>query len=171
MSYFARVVNSIVENVIVADPAYIEGLPDKELYIETYLDGGVHKNYATIGGTFDTSLNAFIPPKPFPSWILNEFYCEWYASEYNIINDYTPGVNYFLSLTKQDNAISGSFKIDAATQPLINPVLDEQTRRLSFSYIDANNNNQTLILNVSKEGYVENDEYTIGGLCVELPNT
>lgn len=35
------------------------------------------KNYAGIGYTFDEVRDAFIPPKPFPSWILNELTCEW----------------------------------------------------------------------------------------------
>ena len=47
--------------------------------------GGVHllggkpfrKNYAGIGYTYDEQRDAFIPPKPFPSWILNEETCLW----------------------------------------------------------------------------------------------
>jgi len=49
--------------------------------------GGVHtnggtpfrKNYAGIGYTYDESRDAFIPPKPFDSWILNENSCLWEA--------------------------------------------------------------------------------------------
>ena len=49
--------------------------------------GGVHrlggtplrKNYAGIGYTFDASRDAFIPPKPYPSWLLNEDTCLWDA--------------------------------------------------------------------------------------------
>ena len=49
--------------------------------------GGVHKNggtpfrknYASIGYTYDESRDAFIPPKPFDSWILNEDSCLWEA--------------------------------------------------------------------------------------------
>lgn len=49
--------------------------------------GGVHqlggtpfrKNYAGIGFTYDPVRDAFIPPKPFPSWILNEDTCLWDA--------------------------------------------------------------------------------------------
>ena len=42
-------------------------------------DGGVafRKNYAGIGFTYDSSRDAFIPPKPFPSWVLNEDTCQW----------------------------------------------------------------------------------------------
>jgi len=49
--------------------------------------GGVHKlggtpfrkNYASIGYTYDQQRDAFIPPKPFNSWILNEDTCRWEA--------------------------------------------------------------------------------------------
>lgn len=49
--------------------------------------GGVHllggtpyrKNYAGIGYTYDESRDAFIPPRPFPSWNLNEETCLWEA--------------------------------------------------------------------------------------------
>lgn len=35
------------------------------------------KNYAGIGYTYDEIRDAFIPPKPFPSWVLDEFSCLW----------------------------------------------------------------------------------------------
>jgi hypothetical protein len=49
--------------------------------------GGVHssggtplrKNHASIGYTYDETRDAFIPPKPFNSWILNENTCRWEA--------------------------------------------------------------------------------------------
>jgi len=49
--------------------------------------GGVHalggtplrKNYAGIGYTYDASRDAFIPPKPYASWLLNETTCLWDA--------------------------------------------------------------------------------------------
>lgn len=37
------------------------------------------KNYAAIGGTYDATRDAFIPPKPYESWILNEETCTWDA--------------------------------------------------------------------------------------------
>ena len=50
-------------------------------------NGGVHckggnpfrKNYAGVGYTYDKQRDAFIPPKPYPSWILNEQSCQWEA--------------------------------------------------------------------------------------------
>ena len=55
----------------------------KQTSYNTY--GGVHqlggtpfrKNYAGIGFTYDEDRDAFIPPKPFPSWVLNETTCLW----------------------------------------------------------------------------------------------
>lgn len=42
-------------------------------------DGGIalRKNYAGIGYTYDKDRDAFIPPKPFPSWVLDEDKCIW----------------------------------------------------------------------------------------------
>ena len=46
-----------------------------------HLEGGVpfRKNYAGIGYTYDETRDAFISPKPFDSWILNEDSCLWEA--------------------------------------------------------------------------------------------
>jgi hypothetical protein len=46
-----------------------------------HLTGGTpfRKNYATIGGKYDQTRDAFIPPKPYSSWILNEDTCRWEA--------------------------------------------------------------------------------------------
>lgn len=45
------------------------------------LNNGIpfRKNYACIGFTYDESRDAFIPPKPFESWLLNEETCLWYS--------------------------------------------------------------------------------------------
>lgn len=43
------------------------------------LNNGFRKNYAGIGYTYDESRDAFIPPKPFDSWILDEATCRWDA--------------------------------------------------------------------------------------------
>ena len=37
------------------------------------------KNYAGVGYTYDQTRDAFIPPKPFNSWVLNETTCQWEA--------------------------------------------------------------------------------------------
>lgn len=46
---------------------------------QTSYNGNFRKNYAGIGYTFDSGRNAFIPPKPFNSWLLNETTCNWEA--------------------------------------------------------------------------------------------
>jgi hypothetical protein len=63
--------------------AVFRGQPCKRTSYNTY--GGVHvsdgipfrKNYAGIGFTYDKDLDAFIPPQPFPSWVLNETTYLW----------------------------------------------------------------------------------------------
>jgi hypothetical protein len=48
-------------------------------WVKTSYNGNVRKNYAGVGFTYDSSRDAFIPPKPFNSWILNENTCQWDA--------------------------------------------------------------------------------------------
>jgi hypothetical protein len=43
----------------------------------TSYNGNIRKNYAGIGYSYDSERDAFIPPKPFPSWILDEESCTW----------------------------------------------------------------------------------------------
>jgi hypothetical protein len=45
----------------------------------TSYHGNIRKNYAGIGFTYDEQRDAFIPPKPFSSWLLNEDTCLWNA--------------------------------------------------------------------------------------------
>ena len=44
---------------------------------QTSYNGNFRKNYAGIGYTYDPQRDVFIPPKPFPSWILDETTCLW----------------------------------------------------------------------------------------------
>jgi hypothetical protein len=46
---------------------------------QTSYNGKIRKNYAGIGYTYDAVRDAFIPPQPFPSWVLNEETCLWDA--------------------------------------------------------------------------------------------
>ena len=48
-------------------------------WVQTSYNGNKRKNYAGIGYKFDTQRDAFIPPKPFASWVLNEETCQWNA--------------------------------------------------------------------------------------------
>ena len=89
MAHFAKVNQGIVEKVIVAEQDFIDNLIDNSPgeYIQTsyntsggvHLDGGtpLRKNYAQVGGTYDLERDAFIPPKPFASWTLNNTTCLW----------------------------------------------------------------------------------------------
>ena len=89
MAHYAKVLNGIVTQVIVADEEFLETYVDTSPgeYIQTSYNtfGGVHsdggtplrKNFAGIGYSYEASKDAFIPPKPFPSWVLNETTCLW----------------------------------------------------------------------------------------------
>ena len=79
MTHFAKVQNSIVTQVIVAEPEFFNTFVDSSAgeWIQTSYTGSIRKNYAGIGFTYDTKLDAFIPPKPYDSWVLNEETCNW----------------------------------------------------------------------------------------------
>jgi hypothetical protein len=91
MSHFAKVEDGIVTQVIVIEQDVVDtGLfGDPASWIQTSYNthGGVHtlggtplrKNYAGIGYTYDSTRDAFIPSKPYASWILNEDTCLWEA--------------------------------------------------------------------------------------------
>jgi hypothetical protein len=46
---------------------------------QTSYNANIRKNYAGVGFTYDAQRDAFIPPKPYPSWVLNETTCQWEA--------------------------------------------------------------------------------------------
>ena len=48
-------------------------------WLQTSYNGNLRKNYAGVGYTYDSTRNAFIPPKPFDSWLLDETTCQWQA--------------------------------------------------------------------------------------------
>lgn len=48
-------------------------------WVQTSYNGNIRKNYAGIGYTYDRVRDAFIPPKPYTSWILDESTCQWGA--------------------------------------------------------------------------------------------
>lgn len=89
MAHFAEVINGIVIRVIVAEQDFIDsgvvGNPSKWIQTSYNTFGGKHKlggtplrkNYAGIGYTYDETRDAFIPPKQYQSWILNEETCLW----------------------------------------------------------------------------------------------
>jgi len=92
MPHYALLNNNIVVQVVVGSGDDLEsyyaelmGLTCKRTSYNTR--GGVHvgggtpfrKNYAGIGYAYDAERDAFIPPKPFPSWVLDEAFCLWGA--------------------------------------------------------------------------------------------
>ena len=88
MSHFAKIENGMVTQVIVAEQDVIDSGLFGTGWVQTSYNthGGQHpegrplrKNYAGVGYTYDSNRDAFIPPKIFPSWLLNEDTCLWYA--------------------------------------------------------------------------------------------
>ena len=92
MAHFAQIdENNIVINVLVIEQDMVDtglfGEPSKWIQTSYNTYGGVHalggtpfrKNYAGIGYTYDVSRDAFIPPKPYVSRVLNEDTCLWDA--------------------------------------------------------------------------------------------
>ena len=90
MAHFAKVVDGIVSQVIVAEPefftTFVDSSPGAWIQTSYRTHGGQHpegtplrKNYAGIGYSYDAGRDAFIPPKPFASWTLNDTTCLWDA--------------------------------------------------------------------------------------------
>ena len=87
MAHFAKIENGKVTEVIVAEQDFINNLPGYWIQTSYNTLKGIHtlggtplrKNYAGVGYTYDTLRDAFIAPKPFPSWVLNEETCSWDA--------------------------------------------------------------------------------------------
>jgi hypothetical protein len=79
--------NNIVTEVItgIDETELIEGQDPEAWYgnsrgqvcKRTSYNGNYRKNYAGLGFTFDPDRDAFIPPKPYPSWQLIEETCQW----------------------------------------------------------------------------------------------
>lgn len=95
MAHFAKIdENNIVTQVVVVenkDTADASGVEKEHIgaahlekilggtWKQTSYNGNFRKNYAGIGYIFDEQRNAFIPPKPFNSWVLIEETCQWKA--------------------------------------------------------------------------------------------
>jgi hypothetical protein len=81
--------NNIVTEVIkgIDETELIEGLDTETWYgnfrsqicKRTSYNNNIRKNYAGIGYTYDATRDAFIAPKPYPSWVLDETTCQWQA--------------------------------------------------------------------------------------------
>ena len=49
----------------------------RDVWVQTSYNNNIRKNYAAVGYTYDEDRDAFIPKKPYNSWILNETTCQW----------------------------------------------------------------------------------------------
>lgn len=79
MAYFAQIENNNVINVIIADQEFINSLDG--IWIETFDDGGIRKNRAGIGYTYDAVADAFISPSPGDEYVLNTETYQWDLKE------------------------------------------------------------------------------------------
>jgi hypothetical protein len=97
MAHFARMdSNNVVMDVIVLTNMVVNNLPfpDSEppgvyfcqslygsdtTWLQTSYNGNFRVNYAGIGYSYDADLDAFIPPQPYPSWVLDSATCQWVA--------------------------------------------------------------------------------------------
>ena len=81
MAHYAKVEDSLVTKVIVAEAEFFNTFVDDSPgeWIQTSYTGSIRKNYAGVGGTYDAIRDAFIAPKPYASWTLNDTTCLWTA--------------------------------------------------------------------------------------------
>ena len=92
MAHFAEIgLNNVVLRVIVvANEELMDNGQESEAkgaefcrnllggtWVQTSYNGNFRKNFAGAGFTYDQNRDAFIPPKPYPSWNLNEETCQW----------------------------------------------------------------------------------------------
>ncbi len=91
MAHFAKLgVGNIIETVevvsndiAISEQAGVDFLNNlygtRDVWKQTSYNGNIRKNFAGIGFQYDQTRDAFIPPKPYPSWTLNEITCLWEA--------------------------------------------------------------------------------------------
>ena len=94
MAHFAKIENNVVTQVIVVDnkdcadasgveKEYIGAAFCERLlggtWKQTSYNGTFRKNYAGLGYTYNADIDAFVPPKPYASWLLNEITAQWDA--------------------------------------------------------------------------------------------
>lgn len=86
MAHFAEIdENNIVLRVLVTDNNALNEGYDWLVetlggtWIKTSYNNNIRKNYAGVGYTYDEARDAFIPPKPYASWVLDEETCRWEA--------------------------------------------------------------------------------------------
>lgn len=94
MAHFARINNNVVDSVVVIHNSILldsNGVEQESLgldfcrslygdtgeWLQTSYSGSIRKNFASPGFTYDSARDAFIAPKPYASWVLNETTCVW----------------------------------------------------------------------------------------------
>ena len=93
MAHFAKLdennnvlaIHVVNNEVIIVDGAeseqagidFLTSLHGHSLWKQTSYSGSFRKNYCGIGFVYDSERDAFIAPKPFASWVLNETTCQW----------------------------------------------------------------------------------------------
>lgn len=95
MAHFAEIdANGTVQRVVVVSNAelqddgqeseakgvaFLQSLYGQGTWVQTSYNANRRKHYAGVGYTYDAQRDAFIPPKPYPSWLLDEEACTWIA--------------------------------------------------------------------------------------------
>jgi len=95
MAHFAELdQNNVVTRVLVVNDDYLRDENGNEVealgcahmesihggkWVQTSYNNNIRVRYAGIGCTYDETLDAFIPPKPYPSWIFNQTTADWEA--------------------------------------------------------------------------------------------
>lgn len=94
MAHFAQLdeSNIVMQVIVVAnEEIMVDGVESEDKGIafcqslfggnwkQTSYNSKIRKNYAGVGFSYDAQRDAFIPQKPYPSWLLNEDTCVWYA--------------------------------------------------------------------------------------------
>lgn len=90
MAHFAKINSENVVDQVVAvhnndapdeasGIAFLNTLFGDGTWVQTSYNNNIRKNYAGVGYIYDSQRDAFIPPQPFPSWLLSEETCQWSA--------------------------------------------------------------------------------------------
>jgi hypothetical protein len=94
MAHFAKIENGVVTQVIVVDNkdcADATGVEKESIGVafcerlfggdwkQTSYNGSIRKNYAGIGYTYNADIDAFVPPQPYASWVLDNETAQWNA--------------------------------------------------------------------------------------------
>ncbi len=93
MAHFAKIENNLVAQVVVVhnNELLVDGVESEQkgvnflqslygedtTWVQTSFNKTFRKHFAGIGFSYDANKDAFIPPKPYPSWLLDESTCEW----------------------------------------------------------------------------------------------